>query len=63
MNKPSPAPRMASVADAATILGLSRPTVYRLIGSGQLDTVKIGRRRLVRMVSLDAITSGQDKAA
>jgi excisionase family DNA binding protein len=52
----SPAPRLASIKDAASLLGLSVPTIYRQIEAGSLKTVKIGRRRLVRMSSIEALT-------
>jgi excisionase family DNA binding protein len=40
-------PLMYRVDEAATALRLSRSSVYELIRSGQLRTVKQGRRRLV----------------
>ncbi|MCB9597533.1 MAG: helix-turn-helix domain-containing protein [Sandaracinaceae bacterium] len=42
-----------SVAEAAEATGLSRRTVERLIRSGELSSIRIGRRRLV---TLDALT-------
>ena len=36
-----------SVADAARALGIGRSKTYELIATGQLQTVTIGRRRLV----------------
>jgi excisionase family DNA binding protein len=56
MEKNTPAPRMASVDDTATILGLSVPTIYRMIERNELSTVKVGRRRLVRVSSIEALT-------
>lgn len=41
-----------TVDEAAMRLRVSRWTVYNLIRSGQLRTVKIGRRRLVPPTSL-----------
>ena len=35
-----------SIADAAKALNVSRPTVYKLINDGSLQTFKIGHRRL-----------------
>ena len=40
-------PLMYRVDEAAAALRLSRSSVYELIRSGQLKTVKQGRRRLV----------------
>lgn len=39
---------------AAALGGLSRAHLYRLITSGQLHSVKCGRRRLVSVAALDA---------
>ena len=36
-----------SVAEAATFLGLSRATVYELMGSGKLAHAKFGRSRRI----------------
>jgi excisionase family DNA binding protein len=41
-----------SVGDAAKALGLGRSKTYQLIGEGELTTVQIGRRRLIRIESL-----------
>jgi excisionase family DNA binding protein len=43
------------VEDAAKSIGVSRATVYRLIASGKLKTVKIGRIRLVSARALNAL--------
>lgn len=41
-----------SVKEAAHLTGLSRSSVYLLIGHGTIETAKIGRRRLVLLGSL-----------
>ena len=41
-----------SVAEACTAVGLSRSKIYELISDGAVETVMIGRRRLVRVPSL-----------
>ena len=46
------APITVTVANAGTMSGLSVATLYRLIERGELDTIKIGRRRLVRVDSI-----------
>jgi excisionase family DNA binding protein len=46
------APLMYRVDEAAAALRLSRSLVYELIRSGQLRTVKQGRRRLVPVTAL-----------
>jgi len=40
-------PRLYSVDDVARRLGIGRTLAFSLIQHGQLDSVKIGRRRLV----------------
>ena len=45
-------PVMYGVEEAAEALRLSRSAVYELIRSGQLRSVKCGRRRLVPVVAL-----------
>lgn len=48
-------PIAASVNETVRLLGLGRTKVYELINSGQLITVKIGRRTLVRTDSIRAL--------
>lgn len=43
---------LASIPDAQRALGIGRSTAYRLINDGKLDTVKIGRRTLIRVSSI-----------
>jgi excisionase family DNA binding protein len=50
--------RALSIEEAADACGLSRATLYRLLKDGKLTTVKVGARRLVPLVSLDALLSG-----
>ena len=48
-------PIAMSPRDAATSIGVSRSTLYRLIDSGQLRIVKIGRRTLIPSACLLAL--------
>ena len=41
-----------TIAEACDAVGLGRTKLYDLIGGGEIDTVTIGRRRLVRVASL-----------
>lgn len=52
-------PLLCSIPDAASTLGVSRSKAYELIGQGLLLTVSIGRRRLVRVDSVEAIAFGE----
>jgi excisionase family DNA binding protein len=54
-DKQSPERRALSVKETGEAVGLSRATVYRLIGRKQLSTVKIGSRRLVPVGEIDAL--------
>lgn len=42
-----------SVEETMQATGLGRSTVYELLGSGELESIKVGRRRIV---PVDAIT-------
>lgn len=50
---------LVSILDAATALGVGRSKLYELIGEGRLETVTIGRRRLVRTDSVRALALGE----
>lgn len=52
-------PYLLSIPDTARALGIGRTNVYSLIASGQLETVTIGRRRLVKVESVEAIAKGE----
>ncbi len=48
MQDMSPTRAAVSVAEAREMLGgIANATIYRLIGSGELRTFRVGRRRLV----------------
>ena len=48
-----------SVDEACKAIGLSRSKVYELISSGDVQSVTIGRRRLVSVSSLIRLTGQQ----
>ncbi len=53
-------PRLAyGIAEAAAMLGIGRTTIYELVRSGQLATLKIGQRRLVTRVDLERFIDGR----
>lgn len=56
-------PLLCSIPDAATALGIGRSKTYQLIEAGRLETVAIGRRRLVRIESIKAYADSLAKAA
>ncbi len=62
-NASTKAPRMLySINETVQILGVQRTTVYELIGRGELETVKIGRRTLVPADSIEAFVAGLRRA-
>lgn len=48
-------PILASIPETQRALGIGRSTAYRLIDAGKLETVKIGRRTLIRVSSIRAL--------
>lgn len=56
-------PVLYTVDEAAEALRMSRGLVYELIRSGQLRTLKQGRRRLVPVVALSEYVERQAEAS
>jgi excisionase family DNA binding protein len=56
-------PVLYRVEEAAEALRVSRGTLYGLIRSGQLDTVKVGSRRLVPVAALHEYVTALGSAA
>jgi len=52
-----------SIADAAKALDVSRPTIYKEIQAGRLQTFTIGRRRLVSPEALENYVKQREKVA
>ena len=52
-----------SVVEAAAVLGISRRSVYELLGSGSLRSVKIGNRRLIRHADLERFVAELEDVA
>ena len=48
-------PLTVTVASARSALGIGTTKIYKLINEGQLKTVKLGRRTLVRTDSIHAL--------
>lgn len=48
-----------SVSEAAQLLGLSRPTVYKLIHRGDFPVMRIGSRTLVHREKLEEWAAAQ----
>ena len=54
--------RLLTMVEVAALLRVSKWSVYQLIWSGQLRTLKIGRRRLVRPSALAECVDLLDQA-
>ena len=53
--EPRPVPRVTlSIDEARNATGLGRNSIYQAIAAGKLRSVKLGRRRLIRVEDLAA---------
>ena len=52
-------PIATSINDAAKALSLGRTSIYALIRDGRLETIKLGRRTLVRIASIRRLLDGR----
>jgi excisionase family DNA binding protein len=52
-------PRLLSVNDAATSMGLSFSMMRVLVTSGEIESVKIGARRLIPAEAIDKYIEGK----
>ena len=53
-------PVTISITGAAKALGLGRTSIYVLIKKGQLETVKFGRRHLIKTASIRRLIDDQE---
>lgn len=53
-------PILVSVNGAAQALDLGRTSIYALINEGRLETVKLGRRTLIRVESIRRLVEAQE---
>lgn len=54
-------PILVGINEACRLLGgIGRTNLYALLSSGQLESVKLGKRRLVRVASLHALISAAE---
>ena len=49
-----------SVNDACCLIGIKRTKLYQLINEKSLQVVKIGRRTLVKVASIEALVGAQE---
>lgn len=50
-----------SPAEAAELLGITKPTLYKFLRDGRLPSLKMGTRRLIRRESLDAFLANLER--
>lgn len=55
--------KLCSLNDAAKTLGIGRTFTYGLIKQGRLETVKLGRRTLVKIDSIKALIESAKEGA
>jgi excisionase family DNA binding protein len=56
-DKPEPAPIVLTIEEACKALRVSKWSVYQLIRSGKLKTIKIGSRRVVPVAALHELVA------
>ena len=49
-----------TIKDATAAIGLSKSTIYKLMASGELQTIRIGQRRLIRAEALKRLLTGSE---
>ena len=57
----TPQPIAVSLKQAAELLDITPPTLGELVRSGKLRTFHIGRRRLIRLETLNEFTQAQEE--
>jgi excisionase family DNA binding protein len=60
--KPVRIPGLISVYEAAKHLSLSTDYIWKLIYAGELKSLKIGKRRLIKTTELDAFVKARSEA-
>lgn len=58
----SPA-QLVTPAEAASLLRISRASIFRLLADGSIPSLKVGAARRIRLVDLDAFVSALSQAA
>jgi len=55
MNHAHPTPALAiGIDDAARVIGVARSMLYEIVARGEIESFKLGRRRLILVKTLDA---------
>ena len=53
-----PAKLVLSIAEAAAVLGVSDDLVYELTARGELPCLRLGRRRVIPTIAIQAVIDG-----
>jgi excisionase family DNA binding protein len=56
-------PLLVTVPEAAAALSVSRATIYELLASGELESVRLGRSRKIPVAALEAYVARLRKEA
>jgi excisionase family DNA binding protein len=56
-------PITVTVQDARRLLGLGNTSIWKLISAGKLQTVRIGKRRLILYESIEELIASAGDAA
>jgi len=52
-----------TIKEATAAIGLSRSMIYKLMASGELQTIRIGQRRLIRAEALNRLVTGSGQVS
>lgn len=58
-----PAPVCVRVSTAMRLLGIGKTKLYELVATGDLETIRIGRRTLIMQASIEALVARLRDAA
>ena len=48
-------PITISIAEACRLAGIGKTSLYELLNAGKIEAVRVGRRRLIKFASLEAL--------
>lgn len=54
---------LCSVKEATTLLGVGRTSIYQMMSRGQIATLRLGSRRLIKISSLVALVGQAEGGA
>lgn len=52
---------LLSVNESGAALGVSRSSIYKMLGSGELSSVTLGRRRLIPKTAIEALIATAER--